>query len=148
MDDLRIKAMDYALAARANAEQDVVELAERIHDFLAPRNEIPESAKAILGGASPPPIPDLVQKVRHDADLSQADQTPCWPSKHDSGCNVFKSLIAHCDCQLSDFVDDEPRVMLDVSHLPCGDPIDAFPDDDTKTRIISRAHHDQFSEAG
>lgn len=26
----------------------------------------------------PPPIPELVQQVRHDADLSQADQSPKW----------------------------------------------------------------------
>ena len=107
-DDLRVQAMDYALATRANAEQDVVELAERIHDFLAPRNEIPESAKAILGGASPPPIPELVQQVRHDADLSQADQSPA----------LKPSTVA----LLKEFA---------VTHDP-------FPDDDTKTRIISR----------
>lgn len=94
MDDLRIKAMDYALAARSNAEQDVVELAERIHDFLAPRQINVEML--------PPPIPELVQQVRHDADLSQADQSPP-PQKYFG-----------------------PGATL------------GFPDDDTKTRIISR----------
>lgn len=145
MDDLRKFALDMAATSMRGAPfTEIVLAAQAFHAFLEPRNEIPESAKTILGGASPPPIPELVQQVRYDADLSQADQTPCWPSKHDSGCNVFKSLSAHCDCQLSDFVDDDPRVMLDVSHLPCGDPIDAFPDDDTKTRIISRS----LSEVG
>lgn len=98
MDDLRIKAMDYALAARANAEQDVVALAMRIHTFLAGG-----VSGAIRGlAAQPPPIPELVQQVRHDADLSQADQSPP-PQKYFG-----------------------PGATL------------GFPDDDTKTRIISR----------
>jgi len=50
----------------------------------------------------PPPIPELVQQVRHDADLSQADQSPP-PQKYFG-----------------------PGATL------------GFPDDDTKTRIISR----------
>ena len=74
MDDLRIKAMDYALAARANASEDIVALAMRIHTFLAGG-----VSGAIRGlAAKPPPIPELVQQVRHDADLSQADQSPKW----------------------------------------------------------------------
>ncbi len=56
----------------------------------------------------PPPIPELVQQVRHDADLSQADQSPA----------LKPSTVA----LLKEFA---------VTHDP-------FPDDDTKTRIISR----------
>ena len=118
MDDLRIKAMDYALAARANAEQDVVELAERIHTFLAGG-----VSGAIRGlAAKPPPIPELVQQVRHDADLSQADQSPMFLTQ-----------------------DDVASGKAWGGPGPWAKPFDA--DDDTKTRIISRAHRDQFSEA-
>ena len=105
--------MDYALAARSNAEQDVVELAERIHDFLAPRQINVEML--------PPPIPELVQQVRHDADLSQADQSPpkAGPriSPEEKQADVFRrSFFAG-----------------DVGHASdCAD-------DDTKTRIVSRS---------
>jgi hypothetical protein len=77
MDDLRKFALDMAATSMRGASfTEIVNAAQAFHAFLEPRNEIPESAKTILGGASPPPIPELVQQVRHDADLSQADQSP------------------------------------------------------------------------
>lgn len=79
MDDLRKFALDMAATSMRGASfTEIVNAAQAFHAFLEPRNEIPESAKTILGGASPPPIPELVQQVRHDADLSQADQSPKW----------------------------------------------------------------------
>ena len=120
--------MDYALAARSNAEEDVVELAALIlcflrgYDDLAVSGPIDDIGSAI-GITLPPPIPDLVQKVRHDADLSQADQTPMFLTQDDVASGKAWGGPA-----------------------PWAKPFDA--DDDTKTRIISRAHHEQFSEAG
>lgn len=109
MDDLRKFALDMAATSMRGAPfTEIVLAAQAFHAFLEPRNEIPESAKTILGGASPPPIPELVQQVRHDADLSQADQSPA----------LKPSTVA----LLKEFA---------VTHDP-------FPDDDTKTRIISR----------
>lgn len=124
MDDLRKFALDMAATSMRGAPfTEIVNAAQAFHAFLEPRNEIPESAKTILGGASPPPIPELVQQVRHDADLSQADQTPMFLTQ-----------------------DDVASGKAWGGPGPWAKPFDA--DDDTKTRIISRAHHEQFSEAG
>lgn len=130
MDDLRKFALDMAATSMRGAPfTEIVLAAQAFHAFLEPRNEIPESAKTILGGASPPPIPELVQQVRHDAsqlgpeslssaplgfrgempDLSQADQSPKW----------------------GPITGEYPPMSFD---------------DDAKTRIISRAREAQFSE--
>lgn len=80
-EDLRLKAMDYALAARANAEQDIVELAERIYEFLIGpvimmggqldqviTQVVPEGSPFFESlRSTPPPLPQ---------DLGKADQTP------------------------------------------------------------------------
>lgn len=122
MDDLRKFALDMAATSMRGAPfTEIVLAAQAFHAFLEPRNEIPESAKTILGGASPPPIPELVQQVRHDADLSQADQSPpkAGPriSPEEKQADVFRrSFFAG-----------------DVGHASdCAD-------DDTKTRIVSRS---------
>lgn len=69
----------------------------------------------------PPPIPELVQQVRHDADLSQADQTPMFLTQDDVASGKAWGGPA-----------------------PWAKPFDA--DDDAKTRIISRAREAQFTE--
>lgn len=139
MDDLRKFALDMAATSMRGAPfTEIVLAAQAFHAFLEPRNEIPESAKTILGGASPPPIPELVQQVRHDADLSQADQSPGFMvvSTEPQNPNIYGYV-------------DDPRVMRpkttghasdcalhNMPAYPAG-PCDCA-DDDTKTRIISR----------
>jgi hypothetical protein len=73
MDDLRIRAMDYALQARTSADDDVVALAERIHAFLIGPSQMPVSDALDyvkdFAAELPPPIP-------HNCDLGKGDQTP------------------------------------------------------------------------
>lgn len=73
MDDenLRVRAMDFAIAARTSQHEDIVELAQRIYAFLN-EDDVPlKDALAYAGdivGNMPPPIPQQ--------DLAKADQSP------------------------------------------------------------------------
>lgn len=64
MDDLRIKAMAFALDARTGPTDDVIALAEKIFQFLRGDQVQRECA-------TPPPIPQPLA-----TDFSRADQTP------------------------------------------------------------------------
>jgi hypothetical protein len=95
MDDLRIKAFEYALQARANAEEDIVELAMRILCFLRGYDDIAVSGpmhkiEEACGLVIPPPLPDLVQQVQSDADLSKADQTPLAAVDHEARTRLIR----------------------------------------------------------
>lgn len=76
-EELRIRAMDFAIAARTSGEQDIVELAQRIYAFLDPQVALtPKGADALKAHVAeiqseqciPPPIPQQ--------DLGKADQSP------------------------------------------------------------------------
>ena len=80
MDDenLRIRAMDFAIAARTSQHEDIVELAQRIYAFLDPQAALSPKGTAALKAhvdeiqseqSIPPPLPAQY-------DLARADQSP------------------------------------------------------------------------
>lgn len=146
MDDLRIKAMDYALQARTGPHDDVFALAERMLAFLEGRAEQKVAAQFAMIGGTATTRPDLVQQVAADAgpDLSNADQSPDYRAamKRDYGDIRFGNPETD---------DDQMQKQRQRDAMAGREPVfvNAYnlPDDDTKTRLIHRAHRDQFSEA-
>lgn len=116
-DNLRIRAMDFAIAARASQHEDIVELAQRIYAFLN-EDDVPlKDALAYAGdivGNMPPPIPQQ--------DLGKADQSP--QSYGVIGFNTtearYGGLVIGQDGQIQ-------------SYSPLPDALDAS---DTPTRIV------------
>lgn len=123
-EELRIRAMDFAIAARASQHEDIVELAQRIYAFLAPFHDAlsPKGAEALKAHVDeiqseqciPPPIPQQ--------DLGKADQSP--KSYGVIGFNTtearYGGLVVGQDGQIQ-------------SYRPLPDALDAS---DTPTRIV------------
>lgn len=121
-DNLRIRAMDFAIAARASQHEDIVELAQRIYAFLDPHSTLTakgaEALKAhvdeIQSEQCIPPIPQQ--------DLGKADQSP--KSYGVIGFNTtearYGGLVVGQDGQIQ-------------SYRPLPDALDAS---DTPTRIV------------
>jgi hypothetical protein len=131
--DLRVQAMDYALQARANAEEDIVELAMRILCFLRGYDDIAVSGpmhkiEEACGLVIPPPLPDLVQQVSADAgpDLSKSDQTPT---------SVYERLAKGIPLSASEWSAKDGLTNRFAT------------DDDVKTRLVRAAEVKEFTEA-
>jgi len=135
-EDLRVMAMQFALDARANAEEDVVALAERIHAFLvgcsqARPDNLPPPLPSQLG---PESLSSAPPGLRPEG-FARGDQTPP-PVIHDA---AGKPLRIGENCTIT--MTGNPNV---TTACTFGEIVERD-SDNIPTRIVTRTDYQPYA---